>query len=63
MIYFFRVISHTKVAKIVLPGEPDNSKPFGLLLKGFFLFMNYLSGKEGFLKKFVVLEILKYIQT
>jgi len=35
-------------------GEPVNSKPFGLLLKGFLFFLNYFTKKEGFLNKLVV---------
>jgi hypothetical protein len=30
-------------------GEPDNFQPFGISLKGFFVSINYLSEKEGFL--------------
>jgi hypothetical protein len=30
-------------------GELVNFQPFGLLLKGFFVSVNYLSEKEGFL--------------
>jgi hypothetical protein len=37
-------------------GEPDHSQPFGILLKGFFIFRKLFIGeKEGFLKSFVVL--------
>jgi len=32
-------------------GGADNFQPFGLLLKGFFYFINYFSEKEGFLIK------------
>ncbi len=48
MIYFFNFFFHTKVAKLVLSGEPDNSQPFGLLLKGFFIFKLFFR-KRGFL--------------
>jgi len=37
-----------------MSGEPDHSKPFGLLLKGFSLFINYFTEKEGFLNRLVV---------
>jgi len=37
LVYSVYFITHTKVAKIVLSGELDNSKPFGLLLKSFFI--------------------------
>jgi len=50
MIYLFSLLTHTKVAKIVLSGEPDNFQLFGILLKGFFLFINYFPEKEGLLK-------------
>jgi len=45
MIHFFSFITHTKVAKLVLSGELVNFQPFGILLKGFFVF-----DKEGYLK-------------
>jgi len=52
MKYFFSFIAHTKVAKVVLSGEPDNFQPFGNQAKGLFLFsLNYFSEKEGFLIK------------
>jgi len=35
-------------------GELANSKPFGLLLKGFLIFRNYFKKKEGFLNRTVV---------
>jgi len=49
MIYLFSFITHTKSSIFVLSGEPDNSKPFGIILKGFFIFVNYFPEKEGFL--------------
>jgi hypothetical protein len=30
------------------PAEPDNFQPFGILLKGFFIFMNYFIKKKDF---------------
>jgi len=32
----------------------DNYKPFGLLLKSFFIFVNYFSEKEGFLISYLL---------
>jgi len=43
-------IAHTKVAKVVLSGEPDNNQPFGNQAEGLFIFLNYFSEKEGLLK-------------
>ena len=48
MIHFFSFLTHTKVAKIFPSGGPDNNQPFGILLKGFFLFINILPGKKDF---------------
>jgi len=52
MIHRFSFTIHTKVAKIVLSGEPRHSKPFGILLKGFFLIR--INSKKEFLNQFVV---------
>ena len=38
MIHFFSFITHTKVAKIVLAGEPDHSQPFGICWKAFIFY-------------------------
>jgi len=38
MIYFFSFTAHTKVAKIVLSGEPDHSQPFGICWRAFIFF-------------------------
>jgi hypothetical protein len=54
MIHFFSFITHTKSSKIVLLGELANKQPFGILLKGFFILINYFIEKEGFLDRFVV---------
>jgi len=35
MVYFLRFITHTKVAKVVLSGEPRHFKALWHLLKGF----------------------------
>jgi hypothetical protein len=45
MIHFFSFITHTKVAKLVLSGEPDNYKPLGFHAEGLYSFLK----KEGFL--------------
>jgi hypothetical protein len=50
MIYFFSLITHTKDAKLVLSGEPDNNQPFGNQAEGLFIFLNYFYKKEGFLR-------------
>jgi len=47
MMHFFSLITHTKVAKIVLSGELANSSPLAILLKGFFL-LKYFYKKKGF---------------
>jgi len=43
-----------KVLPIDLLGEPDHFQPFGILLKGFFVYLNYFPEKEGFLNRTVV---------
>jgi len=48
MANLFSLITHTKVAKIVLPGEPRHSSPLALA-EGLFIFLNYFSKKAGFL--------------
>jgi len=48
-INLFSFITHTKSSKIVLLGELDHYKPFGLLRKGFFI--GIFLKKEGFLKE------------
>jgi len=47
MIHFFGFLTHTKVAKIVLSGKPDNNQPFGILLKDW-LIINIFPGKKDF---------------
>jgi hypothetical protein len=47
--HLFSLFTHTKVAKVVLSGEPDHSQLFGFLLKGFLFFINYFPEKEGYL--------------
>jgi len=47
LIYLFGFITHIKVAKIVLSGDPGNNQPFGNQAKG--LILIFLK-KEGFLK-------------
>ena len=43
-------MTHTKVAKVILSGEPGYFQPFGLLLKGFYFFIKYFLEKEEFFK-------------
>ena len=50
MIHFFSFITHAKVAKLVLSGEPDNNQPFGIVLKGFFVYIIFFQKKKDFLK-------------
>jgi len=59
LIYFFSLITHTKVAKGVLSGEPDHFQPFSTSAEGLFVFFNYFSEKEGFLNRRVVLGYLQ----
>jgi len=40
-------------------GEPDNFKPFGLLLKGFFISINIFLEKKDY--KFCGIKIYRYI--
>jgi len=49
-------ISLLKVLKASNRGSQDIFQPFGLLLKGFLIFINYFSEKEGFLNRLVVLN-------
>jgi len=39
MTHFFGFLIHTKVAKLVLSGEPVNFQPFGLNAEGLLFFM------------------------
>jgi len=46
----FRFLTHTKIAKVVLSGEPGHFMLFGLLLKGFLFFILYFSKKRRILQ-------------
>jgi hypothetical protein len=50
MIHLFSFITHAKSSKIVLLREPEHSKPFGLLLKGFFYSKFIIEKKDYFHK-------------
>jgi len=60
MTNIFSFLHHTKVAKVVLSGEPDHSQPFGILLKGFFLFFKLFFKKRRTFKINVVYKKVIY---
>jgi len=49
LIDFFSFIAHTKVAKLVLSGEPDHPSPLAFA-EGLFCLLKFFLEKEGFLK-------------
>jgi len=64
LIQFFSLIAHTKVAKVVLSGEPDNFKPFGNFAEGLLFFNKLFSrkkkdfeSKESNIKMVLIVEI------
>jgi len=48
MIHFFSFLIHTKVAKIVLSGEPDHFQALWHLAEGLFSLKNIFKKKKDF---------------
>jgi hypothetical protein len=59
VIQLFTLITHAKVAKIVLPEEPANSQPFGLSRRAFFIYK--LFSRKRRISKTNVVYIIKQI--